>query len=106
MPKFIMIYKSAEPFDFGVLPESEIQKVSQVWGEWLGSFGGKLVDRGNQFKFGGKTISAGGSSDSDNLTSGYSIIEAANQDEALTMAQGSPIIGNGGTVEVYEVFGS
>jgi hypothetical protein len=104
MSKYIMIYKMAEPFDFGVLPPSEIQKVAEVWGEWLGTFGPKLVDRGEQFKFGGKTVSKNGNKDADNLLSGYSVIEADSLDEALDKAKGSPIINNGGSVEVYEVF--
>lgn len=100
-----MVYKMAEAFDFSVLPPQEVQKIVEVWGEWLGSFGNKLVDRGDQFKFGGKSVSATGAHDSDNLLAGYSIIEAKDFDEALAMAKGSPIIHNGGSVEVYEAFG-
>jgi hypothetical protein len=96
----------AQPFDFSVLPENEIQKVSEVWGEWLGSIGGKLVNRGDQFKTGAKVVASDGVHDADNLLSGYSVIEAENIDEALAFANGSPILENGGTVEVYEAFGN
>ena len=106
MAQYILIYKMAQPFDYSVLPEKEIQKMAEVWGEWLGSIGGKLVDRGDKFKSGAKVVATDGVHEADNLLSGYSIIEAEDIDEALDFAKGSPILRNNGTVEVYEAFGT
>ena len=106
MAQYILIYKLAKPFDSSLLPDTEMLKMAQVWGEWLGSIGGKLIQRGNQFKTGAKVVATDGVHDADNLLSGYSVIEASNIDEALEFAKGSPILMNGGTVEVYEAFGN
>jgi hypothetical protein len=50
-------------------------------------------------------VATGGVTDADDRTAGYSIIEAKDFDEALALAKSSPIIGRGGSVEVYEAFG-
>jgi hypothetical protein len=106
MAKYMMVYKSAEPFDLSTLPKEQMLKIANVWGEWLGSLGSSLVERGDTFKSGGKTITNNGVHEADNLLSGYSIIEASSVDEALEIAKGSPILQNGGSVEVYEAFGA
>jgi hypothetical protein len=103
MAKYIMVYKSSN--EWTKLPKEEVVKMMEAWGEWLGSMGSAVVDQGQAFKAGGKEVSAKGINDSDDNTSGYSIIEAKDFDEALSLAQGSPTIETGGSVEVYEAFG-
>jgi len=105
MPKYIFIYKEDEAFDMSTLPKEEVAKVMEAWGEWLGTMGKKVVDSGDAFKFGGKTVSKDGVKDADNLISGYSIIEAESFDEALEFAQKNPGVADGSKVEVYEAFG-
>lgn len=105
MPKYILIYKSPQGFDMSQLPKEQITKAMEAWGEWLGVIGPGVVDRGDMFKSGGKSVSAAGANNETSGLSGYSIIEAENHDSALELASGSPIIKNGGIVEVYEAFG-
>lgn len=105
MPKYILIYKSPEGFDLTQLPQEQIAKAMEAWGEWLGSIGPSVVDRGDMFKSGSQSVDAQGTKKSGSGLSGYSIIDVANYDAALKAASGSPIIQNGGKVEVYEAFG-
>ncbi|MES2630751.1 MAG: hypothetical protein V4611_02245 [Patescibacteria group bacterium] len=87
------------------LPKEQITKAMEAWGEWLGGVGPNLVDKGDMFKPGTKSVDQSGASDSNSGLSGYSIIDVANYDAALEVASGSPVIQNGGKVEVYEAFG-
>lgn len=105
MPKYILIYKSADGFDMTQLPREQITKAMEAWGEWLGAIGPNVVDRGDMFKSGGQSVGAQGVDQYNSNLSGYSIIDVADYDAALDIASGSPIIQNGGKVEVYEAFG-
>ncbi len=106
MSKYVLIYKANEAYDWSKLPEQEVKKVMDVWGEFLGSMGPALIDRGDAFKFGGKSLSKSGAKDADNLLTGFSIVEAEDLDEALEMAKNAPgVLSGQGTVEVYEAFG-
>jgi hypothetical protein len=106
MSKYIMVYKNNTPSTMSALPEEQVVKMMEAWGEWLGTMGSALVDRGDAFKSTGKSITADGVVDADNLLSGYSIIEAKDFDEALGLAQNNPMVaGRAGSVEVYEAFG-
>jgi hypothetical protein len=107
MAKYILVYKSKTANNMSNLPKEEVTKMMEMWGEWLGSMGSALVDRGEPFKSGGKSITADGIVDSDNLLTGYSIVEAKDFDEALSLAKNNPmVVGRGGTIEVYEAFGA
>ena len=105
MPKYIFLYKEDEPVDVNDIPEEEVAKIMEAWGEWLGTMGKRVVDQGDVFKLGGKSVSRDGVVDADNLTSGYAIIEADSFDEALEFAQKNPGVAEGSKVEVYEAFG-
>lgn len=105
MPKYIMVYKNNTPNNMSDLPKEQVTKMMEAWGEWLGSMGSAIVDRGNAFKSTGKSITHDGVKNADNLLSGYSVISAKDFDEALDLAKNNPmVIGNGGTIEVYEAF--
>jgi hypothetical protein len=54
MSKYILVYKSNEANDWSKLPEPEIKKVMDAWGEWVGSIGTARKD-GGAFKFGAVT---------------------------------------------------
>lgn len=103
MPKYIFVYKSQT--DWGTLPKEQIEKMMQAWGEWVGSMGPAVVDKGEPFKPVGKQVSSEGISNADDLLSGYTTVEARDFDEALHMAQSAPTVERGGTVQVYEAFG-
>ncbi len=102
MAKYLYVYHG------GSDPESEeeVAEVLDAWGNWLGSMGAAVIDGGNPV---GKssTVNPDGSVADDggaNPASGYSLIEAADLDDALTKAKGCPILQAGGSIEVAEVF--
>jgi hypothetical protein len=106
MPKYIMVYKSNGARSMASIPKEQVTKMMEAFGEWLGSMGPAVVDKGDAFKGGGKSVTAQGVVDADDLLTGYSIVEAKDFDEALGLAQNNPMVmGGGGTVEVYEAFG-
>ena len=103
MAKYVLIYSG------GVTPESEEEQaaVLEAWGAWYGALGASVVDGGNPFMPYGKTIAGDGSVrnvDPDYLASGYTIIEAANLDEAVEKGRGCPILQSGGLVHVFETY--
>ena len=81
-------------------------KVMDAWGQWFGAMGTAVVDGGNPVGVSSTVNSDGSVSDNGgaNPASGYSLIEAADLNDALKKAKGCPILGAGGSVEVAEVF--
>ncbi len=74
-------------------------KVMAAWGQWFGSMGKSVIDGGNPV---GKssTVRSNGSVAQDggaNPASGYSLVEAPDLDQALTMAR-AKLIDRGGRV--------
>ncbi|MBO6603329.1 YciI family protein [Rhodophyticola porphyridii] len=100
MPKYIYVYHG------GAKPETEAeqQRVMAAWGAWMDGLGSKLADGGAPVGQ-SKTVTKDGVSDGGgaNPISGYSMVEAADHDEAAKMAAGCPILDDGGTVEVAEI---
>ncbi|EDZ46175.1 YciI family protein [Leisingera daeponensis] len=101
MPEFIFVYHG------GKTPESEEEgaKVMESWKSWMGSMGDALKVPGAPVGM-SKTVSAGGVADNGgaNPVSGYSVVQAASQDEACEMAKGCPMVADGsGSVEVAEI---
>jgi hypothetical protein len=93
MGKYVFVYVS------GGRPESEEegQRVMAAWRERLESIGDAVVDWGEPFAA-SSAVSGGTLS---GLT-GYSIVTAADMDDAVRLAEGCPIFANNGGVEVYE----
>ncbi len=106
MAKYIFVYRSGQPFDISKLPKEQVTQMMQAWGEWVGSMGPAVIDSGSAFNAGSKSVKQNGIERGDEFAAGYSIIEASTFDEALSLAQGSPIVARGGSVEVYEAFGA
>lgn len=81
----------------------EVAGVMEKWGAWFGSMGDAVVDGGAPVGM-PKTISAGSVADDGgaNPASGYSVISANDMDDAITKAQGCPILEHGGSVEIAE----
>ncbi|WP_421702536.1 YciI family protein [Aliiroseovarius sp.] len=99
MPKFMFIYHG------GKAPESPeaVEKVMAAWQSWLGGIGEGLVDGGNpagmsSTVFADRVEENGGS----NPVSGYTLVDAADKSAAVKIAQGCPILEDGGSVEVAE----
>jgi hypothetical protein len=102
MAKYLYVYHGG-----GSMPQSkeEIDKVMQAWGGWFGSLGAAVVDGGNPVGKSatvknGSVVNDGGP----NPATGYSIIEASSQEDAVAKAKGCPIIAAGGSVEIAEIF--
>ncbi len=102
MSKFLFVYHG------GSKPETEeaVTEVMNAWGEWFGSMGSAVVDGGNPVGISSTVNSDGSVSDNGgaNPASGYSLIEAADIDDALAKARACPILSAGGSVEVAEAF--
>jgi hypothetical protein len=100
MPKYLLGYHG------GGMPQSpeEGAKVMAAWNTWMGTLGKALVDPGNPtgpvktIAANGKVSDGGGA----NPLTGYSLIEAANLDEAIELAKGCPQLLSGGSIQVAE----
>ncbi|MEM8629850.1 MAG: YciI family protein [Pseudomonadota bacterium] len=100
MPKFVFAYHGGgAPTD-----PAEREKAMAAWGAWYESIGAAVVDGGGPCGL-SKTVTAGGVAENggSNPLSGLTQVEAADQDAAIAMAQGCPILSDGGSVEVVEV---
>jgi hypothetical protein len=83
--------------------EAERNAQMAKWGQWFEEMGAAIVDGGSPTGS-AKTVGPGGSvSDggSRGLT-GYTVVTADSLDGAVALAQGCPILENGGAVDVYE----
>ena len=92
MKKFVFLYFGFEPLT---------EEIQEAWGKWFASIGDKMVDSGNPFAA-GREITHTGSNElplgMESIT-GYSIINAANIEEAEEIAQSCPIVTS---IRVYE----
>lgn len=91
----------------GAMAETDAEREAAMaaWGTFLGGLGEQLVDAGNPF--GPATTVAPGGTVSDGAASGlsgYSIISSASLSDATATAKDCPILSQGGSVEVYEIF--
>ncbi len=102
MAKYLFIYHG------GKKPETEedYARVMNLWGEWFGSMGSAVIDGGNPVGMSstvqpdGSVVANGGA----NPASGYSLIEAADDEDAAAKAKECPILLEGGSVELAEAF--
>jgi hypothetical protein len=99
MPKYLFAYHGGAMAQ----TEEEQQKVMAAWGAWFEQLGPAIVDPGAPIAM-ARTVSTGGAADGAgaNPLTGYSLIEAADLDDASTKAAGCPVLTSGGTVEVAE----
>lgn len=100
MAKYLFVYHG------GKSPESEddYKEVMDAWGNWFGSMGAAVVDGGNPVGM-SSTVHSDGSVTADggsNPASGYSLIEADSDADAIAKAKACPILAAGGSVEVAE----
>ena len=101
MTKFMYIFHG------GNRPETpeEGEKVMAEWNAWFESMGSAVTSPGGPAGM-SKTVRKGGIDDNGgaNPVSGVTIVEARDQDTAVRMAQGCPMVKDGsGTVEVAEM---
>src|SRR5580698_3387527 len=99
MAKYLFVYHGGGP------GSKEAQaKAMAAWGQWFGSMGKAVINGGNPV---GKswTVKSNGSIAKDggaNPASGYSLIEAKDQDEAAAKAKGCPLLERGGSVGIVD----
>jgi hypothetical protein len=101
MPKYVLAYHGG-----GDVPQTQAEQdaVMAAWGAWFESLGDAVLDIGNPtgpaqtVAPDGATTDGGGP----NPLTGYSLIEAANLDAAVSLAKGCPIFAANGSVEVAE----
>ncbi len=98
MAKFLFLYKGGQMADTPTAQEAEMQ----AWGAWFGQLGEAVADIGNPFG-GASTVHAGGTAPGGTSgLGGYSIITADSLADAETKTAGCPVLGSGGSVELYE----
>jgi hypothetical protein len=100
MANYVLAYQG------GSIPETEAegQQVMEQWMSWFGVLGEAVVDGGSPFGPSATVDADGSVSDGGAHTAltGYSIIAAESLSEACGKAKGCPVLGSGGTVDVYE----
>jgi hypothetical protein len=75
----------------------------EAWMGWFGSLGASVLDAGNPFGASKAVAADGGVQDGGAAAlTGYSILDAASLDDAVTRAKGCPVLASGGSVDVYE----
>jgi hypothetical protein len=101
MGNYLMAYRGGRMAE----TDAEREAVMAAWGAWFGELGGAVVDVGNPFA-GSASVSGDGSvgDSAGSGLSGYSVFKADSLAGATELAKGCPILGNGGTVDVYETF--
>ena len=101
MPKYLFVYHGGRP------PSSpeELKERIEAWGKWMGSLGTALLDGGAPTTS-EATVSSDGSLVTDagpNPVTGYSLVEAADLNDAHAKAKGCPQLGSGGNIELSEL---
>ena len=93
MAKYLYLYSGGHP------PASpdDGKKIMNAWMTYFGKMGSHIVDGGAPL---GARKSLAGAPQSG--AGGYSIIEAANLDEAVALTDGHPHLVSGGAIEVIE----
>lgn len=96
MAKYLLAYRG------GGMAETDAERDAAMaaWGGWFGSLGPAVVDPGNPFGP-SATVGSAGNGAQPSLT-GYSLLSAESLDAARRLAEGCPVLANGGSVEVYE----
>ena len=96
MPSFIFIYRAGpDP-----VPADRVAENRAAWREWNAAL---KEDYGIRTA-GGKLVTAGGVSDSEEVVRGASMVEFESMDAAIEVAKRSPNLAFGGSVEVLEEF--
>jgi YCII-related domain len=96
MPRFMVLY---------VGPPTPPNASHAGWPAWFEKLGDKLVDRGSPLANGFALRGDASTSGSATQLNGYSIIQADDRDEALSLVQDHPYLAQGRaySVEVYSL---
>ena len=99
MNEYMLIYQGGDPDWAKNTTPAEMAAAMEGWGAWMGDLQArdKLVSGGSPLHYSGKKISADkvvtdiAASELKELVSGYSIVKAADIDEAVELAKSCPI---------------
>ncbi|MBX4191067.1 hypothetical protein KW794_03180 [Candidatus Saccharibacteria bacterium] len=99
MKNYVFVYDNG-----GSTGDKPMDEILKDWGVWFGKLGDKLVDGGNPFNDGAKSVTKESVSAAKNPASGYSIVKANSMDEAVEMSKGCPMLVHipNAVVNVYE----
>lgn len=96
MEKYLLVYHGGG----GIAATPEAQQAAMAeWTNWFTSLGAAVVDGGNPVA---KTQAVGAGVPASSGVSGYSVLRADSLEAAVKMAQGCPVLGAGGGIEVCE----
>ena len=90
MNTYLLVHR--HPHNYTGSPEARA-----VWEAWFGKLGDALVDKGNSV-LGGRSVS--GEAGTGLPLGGYTLVRAGDLEEATGLANGCPILQEGGAVEV------
>jgi hypothetical protein len=103
MTNYMLVYSGGN----GVSEDETVRAAQYAeWGAWFEQLDSAVVD-GGYATGAAKTVGPGGSvSDGGSLgLTGYSIVSADSLDAAVELAKGCPVLGIGGSVDIYEAIG-
>lgn len=109
MKDFLLVFRN----DYKAQPKASPEEMQASMKQWMGWIGGiaaqnKLTNPGNPLGSAGKVvrpnnvITDGPYTEIKELIGGFTIVKADNIDDAAKLAEGCPILKEGGNVEVRE----
>lgn len=100
MPTYVLTFHG----ESAPMPEdpAELEAMMQKWGAWYGSIGEALVDGGAPFGEASSVGPDGASTPNPAVMSGYTIITADDMAAATVIAQGSPVLESGHSVQISQ----
>jgi hypothetical protein len=104
MSKFVFVYHApSTPADAPAPSPEQMQQAMQAWMAWAGKVGDGMVDFGTPLAAGVR-VTRDGTLPSERQVVGYTILEAADMDAALALAQDHPHLDmpGGCEIEVHE----
>ncbi len=112
MPNYLFVYRS-QPFDMSKVAPEQMQESMERWTKWIGQGmqEGWMLDAGDALLPEGRlvdknrAVTDGPFVESKEVVGGYTVVKAANFDEAAKYAKTCPNIVEGGSVEIRPLAG-
>ena len=109
MKEFMMLFRNEIDMEFQPTPE-QVQAQVKIWNDWIGGIAaqGKFI-KSDALGYGGKTISKtavitdGPYAEAKEIIGGYILVKADDLDDAVQLAQGCPVLAEGGKVEIRDI---
>lgn len=105
MKKYLLIYSTPASVlaQLGEATEEQMKEGMKVWYEWQEKLGDKCIDLGAPMS-GSELVTPAGISELQSTRSGYSIVQAADKAEAMSLLEGHPHLGwhPEAKIEVFE----